>query len=155
MTIQLLTKMQSHRAPYGTKHPVEGYASKFGKPDSGGDIIMPGAFAASLARRKPGDIRMLFQHDPKEPIGVWTQVYEDAIGLKVIGHLIGTTQRGAEIDALIRADALDGLSIGFRTIKATRDRGSGLRRLWHLDLWEISIVTFPMMSEARITKITT
>lgn len=143
---------RTYRAPYGTKHPIEGYASRFGVVDSGGDIIMPGAFAASLAKRQPGDIRMLFQHDPKEPIGVWTHIYEDALGLKVKGYLIGTTQRGAELDALINADALDGLSIGFRTLKATRDRGTKLRRLWRIDLWEVSIVTFPMMNEARIQK---
>lgn len=143
---------RTYRAPYGTNLPVEGYASRFGVVDSGGDIIMPGAFAASLQTRKPGDIRMLFQHDPKEPIGVWTHIYEDAIGLKVEGYLIGTTQRGAELDALIKANALDGLSIGFRTVKATRDRGTKLRRLWRVDLWEVSIVTFPMMNEARIQK---
>jgi hypothetical protein len=50
----------------------------------------------------------------------------------------------------MRAGALDGLSIGFRTVKGRRDRATGVRRLAKVDLWEISVVTFPLLPEARV-----
>ncbi|WP_127145652.1 HK97 family phage prohead protease [Pelagibacterium montanilacus] len=127
-----------------------GYASIFGRRDQGGDIVMPGAFAASLALRGPARIRLLFQHDPKEPVGVWEEAVEDATGLKVAGRLLEGVPRAASLRHLIAQGGLDGLSIGFRAVRATREQRSGTRRLWALDLWEISIVTFPMMDAARI-----
>lgn len=126
-----------------------GYASLFGRPDQGGDIVMPGAFARSLTRRGRQAVRMLFQHDPKEPIGLWERIAEDAEGLWVEGRLLPGIARAGELRALIANDAIDGLSIGFRTERASKS-GAGLRRLWQIDLWEISIVTFPMMDGARI-----
>ncbi|MBU1175259.1 MAG: HK97 family phage prohead protease [Alphaproteobacteria bacterium] len=126
-----------------------GYASLFGKPDQGGDIVMPGAFAKSLERRGRNAVRMLFQHDPKEPVGLWERIGETARGLHVEGRLLPGVRRAGELRALIASGALDGLSIGFRTERASRTAG-GMRRLWQIDLWEISIVTFPMMDGARI-----
>ena len=124
-----------------------GYASVFGRVDAGGDIVMPGAFKRSLARRGKA-IRLLFQHDPKEPVGVWDSISEDGYGLAVSGRLIGGVPRAEALQRLIGHGALDGLSIGFRTVRATRE--GAYRKLWQVDLFEISIVTFPMMEDARI-----
>ena len=128
----------------------EGYASLFGVADLGRDTVMPGAFRDSLARRGAAGIRMLWQHDPAEPIGRWLSLREDARGLHVRGRLNLAVGRAREIAALMRDGSIDGLSIGFRTVEASRDRRLGLRRLTKLDLWEISVVTFPMQPGARI-----
>lgn len=124
-----------------------GYASLFNRLDSGGDIVMPGAFAQSLERRR-NPVRLLFQHDPKEPVGIWETVVEDGKGLFVAGRLTGGVPRADALRRLIENGALDGLSIGFRTVKATREGAN--RKLWQIELFEISIVTFPMMEDARI-----
>ena len=131
----------------------EGYASLFHREDLGRDILLPGAFAASLKRRGTGGIRLLYQHDPAEPIGHWLELREDGRGLLAKGRLLPEVARAREVLALMRAGALDGLSIGFRTVKARRDAASGIRRLIEVDLWEISIVTFPMLPDARVTAV--
>ena len=131
----------------------EGYASVFGKVDLRRDLVEPGAFRASLERRGTAGIRMLFQHDPAEPIGTWTEVREDARGLRVKGRLSLAVARGREVHALMRQGGLDGLSIGFRTVRARTDAKSGVRRISEVDLWEISIVTFPMLPEARVAAV--
>ena len=128
----------------------EGYASVFGKTDLGRDIVAAGAFRVSLARRGPSDVRMLFQHDPALPIGVWERIYEDARGLFVRGRLSLDSPKAREVHALMRDRAIDGLSIGFRAVKGARDPRTGVRRLTEIDLWEISVVTFPMLLEARV-----
>jgi len=127
-----------------------GYASVFDAVDQGGDVVAPGAFAASLSGRPASDVKMLFQHDPDQPIGVWTRIEEDARGLHVEGRITRSTAKGAEVLELMRDGALDGLSIGFRTKKASKDAGSGVRRILEADLWEISVVTFPLLMAARI-----
>lgn len=126
-----------------------GYASVFDRLDSGGDIVLRGAFDKSLARRR-GRIRLAFQHDPKEPVGVWESFHEDSYGLFVSGRLVPGVPRSDALRRLIETRALDGLSIGFRTVRASREAGTGHRRLHEIDLYEISIVTFPMMEDARI-----
>ncbi|HEY1630635.1 MAG TPA: HK97 family phage prohead protease [Rhizomicrobium sp.] len=131
----------------------EGYASLFGVPDSSGDVVMPGAFKASLAPHKLPRVRMLYQHQSHEPLGTWRAIREDAAGLYVKGRIVTNVQRGGEVLSLIRAGALDGLSIGFRTQRARRDPASGLRLLLDIELWEISIVTFPLLGESRITNV--
>lgn len=128
--------------------PIEGYASLFGVVDLSNDLVEPGAFARSLRRRGTGGIRMLFQHDPAEPIGVWNEVLEDARGLFAKGTLNLSVRRAQEIAALLAQGAIDGLSIGFKTVRARRD--AGVRRLAEIDLWEISVVTFPMLPTARV-----
>ena len=133
-------------APY----EFEGYASLFGIPDLGRDVVMPGAFAESLARRGVGGVRMLWQHDPAEPIGRWLSIVEDRVGLRVRGRLNPAVARAREVAALLREGAVDGLSIGFRVVEAKRERVPAQRRLLRLDLWEISIVTFPMLPGARV-----
>jgi HK97 family phage prohead protease len=127
-----------------------GYASLFGKADLGRDMVMPGAFGASLAKRGAGGVKMLFQHDPNEPIGVWDEIREDARGLYVKGRLTAGVGRAREVLSLMRAGALDGLSIGYRTVRGRTDRKTGIRQLLEVDLWEISVVTFPMLPEARV-----
>jgi hypothetical protein len=127
-----------------------GYASLFGEVDLGNDVIAPGAFRASLDRRGASGIRMLFQHDPAQPIGVWTSLKEDAHGLRVEGRIATGSARGREVLELMRAGAVDGLSIGFRTVRALGGKSSGVRRIVEADLWEISVVTFPMLPGARI-----
>jgi hypothetical protein len=130
-----------------------GYASRFNVVDLGRDLVLPGAFAASLAARGPRGIKMLFQHDPAEPIGVWQEVREDAWGLFARGRVLPEVERGREVLALMRAGALDGLSIGFRAVEGRTDPKSGVRRLHKIDLWEISVVTFPMLPEARVSAV--
>jgi HK97 family phage prohead protease len=94
---------------------------------------------------------MLWQHDPGEPIGRWLSIEEDARGLRVRGKLNLAVTRAREIHALMKEGAVDGLSIGYRVERARHDRVSGLRRLERLDLWEISVVTFPMLPGARVS----
>ena len=134
-------------------HRIEGYASVFGLRDKGGDTVLPGAYAGALKRMAArGDkVRMLWQHDPAQPIGIWDEVVEDGHGLRVAGRLLTDVARAREARALLQAGAVDGLSIGYRTLRAEAVPGAG-RKLIELDLWEVSLVTFPMQAEARITR---
>ena len=131
----------------------EGYASLFGIPDGAGDVVAPGAFAKSLRARPAAKVRLLYQHFAHEPIGVWEAIREDARGLYVRGRLTLDVQRGAEVMALLRDGALDGLSIGFRTRRARRDPATGHRILLELELWEVSVVTFPLSPQSHVTAI--
>ena len=130
---------------------IEGYASLFGLTDQGGDIVAPGAYSASLKRlvARGDKVRMLWQHDPAQPIGIWDEIREDAKGLWVKGRLLPEVAQAREAAALIAAGAIDGLSIGYRTVKADRD-GQGRRVLTEVELWEVSLVTFPMLREAKV-----
>jgi HK97 family phage prohead protease len=130
-----------------------GYASLFGETDLGRDSVERGAFLKSLARRGAEGVRMLYQHDPAEPIGVWRTIREDARGLYVEGLLSDGVARAREVRELMRGKALDGLSIGFETVRARSDPKSGVRRILEADLWEISIVTFPMLPGARVSAV--
>lgn len=136
-----------------TAGAFEGYASLFGLVDMGRDEIMPGAFRESLLRRGASDIKLLWSHDAREPVGIWDDVREDSRGLKVSGRLNLAVTRAREIHALMREGAIDGLSIGFRTQRAVTDRKTGVRRLFKVDLWEISLVTFPMLPQARVSSV--
>jgi len=138
------------RAAIDAEGRVEGYASLFGEVDQARDMIMPGAFAETLRTRGLRRVPMLFQHDPSEPVGIWLELREDHRGLFARGRLIPEVARGRELLSLVRAGAIDGLSIGFRTAKARIDPGSRVRRIYAVDLWEISIVTFPMLNGARV-----
>ena len=130
-----------------------GYASLFGRRDQTGDIVLPGAFSASLRGKRPDEVRMLFQHDPAEPVGTWIGMRETAKGLYVEGRLDCNVQRGRELLSLLESRGLDGLSIGFKTVTARRDKASGARLLVAIDLWEISLVTFPMLEGARVSEV--
>lgn len=130
---------------------IEGYASLFGEVDQGGDIVAPGAYGASLVKLAAQDrkVKMLWQHDPSQPIGIWDEVREDASGLWVKGRILTEVEKGREAIALIKAGSIDGLSIGYRTISAQKDEG-GSRVLQEVELWEVSLVTFPMLPTARV-----
>jgi len=129
---------------------VTGYASLFDIEDHGRDVVRAGAFAASLAQRGAGGVRMLFQHDAGEPVGVWDELKEDGRGLLVRGRILTAAPRGRAVRGLVSQGAVDGLSIGFRTLRSA-PRASGGRDLLELDLWEVSIVTFPMLAQARLS----
>lgn len=127
---------------------IEGYASVFNAPDLNGDIVAPGAFAASLQKKKPA---MLYSHAAEAPIGRWIWLREDAHGLFVKGELILSSPRAREVHALLEGGALDGLSIGYQTARSVRTKSG--RRILEADLWEVSVVTFPMAAGARVTRV--
>jgi HK97 family phage prohead protease len=131
----------------------EGLASTFGNRDMMGDLVEPGAFSGALAR--PATIKMLWQHDARAPIGVWERVRETAAGLEVKGRLVLGVQQARETLALLKAGAVDALSIGFSVRRggAEFDRERSLRRIKAVDLWEISVVTFPANPKALVARI--
>ncbi|MBN8970117.1 MAG: HK97 family phage prohead protease [Rhizobiales bacterium] len=129
---------------------VEGYASLFGEIDQARDMVMPGAFTQTLQSRGLRKIPMLFQHDPAEPVGIWLDLHEDFRGLWARGRLIPEVARGRELLALVGQGAIDGLSIGYRTVRGRIDPKTRVRKLYQVDLWEISIVTFPLLAGARL-----
>jgi HK97 family phage prohead protease len=130
----------------------EGYGSVFGVKDSYDEIVAPGAFADSLANHASAGTfpALLWQHRSGEPIGVYTGMSEDNIGLKLSGRLALKTSRGAEAYELLKMKAVSGLSIGFVTREDSYDRVSGIRTLKKVDLWEVSLVTFPANDAARV-----
>lgn len=130
---------------------IKGYASRFGEPDQSGDIVLPGAFSASLERLRTAGrtVKFLWQHDPTRPIGIWAQVKEDKTGLFVAGEVLTDIALGKEAALLMKAGAVDGLSIGYRVVRAEPNRETGGRNLIEIDLWEVSLVTFPMLPTAR------
>ena len=128
---------------------VEGWASTFGGIDSYGDTILPGAFADSIKRYKP---KMLWQHDSRQVIGVWDSATETAQGLYVKGRILDT-QLGDDAYKLAKAGAIDSMSIGYGVKDSTYDQKTGIRSLKKIDLWEVSLVTFPANSDATITMV--
>lgn len=132
---------------------IEGYGAVFSNVDLGGDVILPGAFAKSLARikAKTGTLPMLWHHKGDEPIGVWTDLSEDKKGLRVRGRLVMETQKAREAFALVKAGALSGLSIGYSNTISSRDAKTGVRSIKETTLDEISLATLPMNPEARVT----
>jgi len=129
----------------------EGYASVFDVLDLGMDIVAPGAFTKSLASGRR--IKMLWQHSMADPIGVWDEVREDERGLYVKGRLLDAVQKGREATALLRAKAIDGMSIGYRTVESIAEANGRVRKLTEIELHEISIVTNPMLPVAVVTAI--
>lgn len=124
-----------------------GYAAIFGQVDSGGDVIAPGAFADSLKRRGTEGLRLLWQHRVDQPIGRIQAVGEDERGLRVIGEIGGHSDVARQAAILLRDGRIDGLSFGYRVVAA---EGSRPRRLDALDLVEVSLVTHPMQTLARV-----
>jgi len=127
-----------------------GYASVFNVVDNQRDIILRGAFSQSVKGRV-GEIKFLWQHQQEEPIGIFDQIFEDAHGLYVEGRLLLNVQRAKEAHTLLKAGAISGLSIGYSPLRYTIDSGSGVRRLSQVELWEISLVTFPANEAANVT----
>lgn len=129
-----------------------GYGSVFDVLDSYKEIVVRGAFNESLAAHKSKGTMpaMLWQHRSGEPMGVYTQMEEDAIGLKVSGQIAMKTQRGAEAYELLKMGAISGLSIGFVPREEAYDKVTGVTTLKRVDLWELSLVTFPANDAARV-----
>lgn len=131
----------------------EGYGAVFAVKDLGGDIIEPGAFRKTLAARGAKGVKMLADHDPTKRIGVWNEMTEDGNGLYVKGRLLVEKQAGREAYIDLKAGALDGLSIGYRTVDSTTDNRRRARILKEIDLFEVSLVTFPMQPAATVTAV--
>ena len=141
----------------GDTGTFEGYGSIFNITDKGGDIVVPGAFTETLAAQKAANRlpAMLWQHRQAEPIGVYTSMEEDSVGLKVTGKLALKTARGAEAYELMKMGAISGLSIGYRVRDDSWDRVTGVRTIKKADLFELSLVTFPMNDASRVGAVKT
>ncbi|MBR9826743.1 MAG: HK97 family phage prohead protease [Alphaproteobacteria bacterium] len=126
---------------------IAGYASLFDLADLSGDVVARGAFTECL--RQSRTIPMLYQHEATEPIGRWTRLVEDAKGLWVEGEVIGVSPRTCQTRQWVERGVIDGLSIGFRT-RSFAPRHPRGRVLTKIDLWEVSVVTFPMLPQARL-----
>ena len=139
----------------GDDGTVEGYGSVFGVRDNYDDVIAKGAFVQSLKDHKAAGTMpaMLWQHDADKPIGVWTEMVEDEKGLRIKGQLAMETVKGKEAHALLKMGALNGLSIGFMSKEWAYDRETEVRTLTAIDLWEVSLVTFPANEKARVTNV--
>ena len=128
-----------------------GYARVFEVIDGHKDVILPGAFRRTIQDRG-SKIKLLWQHRMDEPIGVITELREDKRGLYVEGQLLLDVQRAQEAYALLKSGAIDGLSIGYKVIDAEMN-AEGVRLIKEVELFEISLVTFPANVHAGITKI--
>jgi HK97 family phage prohead protease len=126
---------------------ISGYGSVFGVTDLGNDIVMKGAFNRTLNTGKT--VKMLWQHNREEPIGVWTDIKTDDHGLVLTGQLALNTQKGRETHELLKLGALDGLSIGFIAVD-TEFNSKGEREIKEVNLKEVSVVTFPMNEDATV-----
>jgi HK97 family phage prohead protease len=141
----------------GDTGTFSGYGSVFSITDRGGDIVAPGAFADTLAAAKAAGRlpALLWQHRQAEPIGVYTSMEEDSIGLKVSGKLALKTARGAEAYELMKMGAITGLSIGYKVRDDSWDRVTGVRTIKKADLFELSLVTIPMNDASRVSAVKT
>lgn len=142
----------------GVLGSFSGYGSVFGVLDSYDDIVLPGAFAETLKAAKDSGVMpaMLWQHDPAQPIGVWSLMREDDTGLYVEGQILDT-QTGRDAYTLLKAGALSGLSIGYSVdayvIRKDETLGREVRDLSAISLWEVSPVTFPANDSARVESV--
>lgn len=134
---------------------VEGYGSVFGVKDSYADVIQKGAFGQSIKTHREAKSMpaLLWQHDASQPIGIWTEMSEDDNGLKLKGKLAMDTVKGKEAHALLKMGAINGLSIGFMTKQSKFDEKTEIRTLTEVELWEVSLVTFPANTKARVTNV--
>jgi HK97 family phage prohead protease len=150
----------------GAAGSFSGYGAVFGNQDSHGDVIMPGAFADSLAERKSqgrGPIPMHVMHrgmfgGDGLPVGVWTSVAEDERGLKVEGKISGmNTDAGRLIYERVKDGALGGLSIGYSLRRKGavygKEPGEPKRTLKALNLHEVSLVDDPSNPMSRVAEI--
>lgn len=134
---------------------IKGFGSVYGNVDNGNDIVMPGAFAKCITRMKANakKPKMLWQHKTDMPIGVWDIFDESANGLIVEGNIFTETSMGKDAYALVKGGAINGLSIGYGVRDYSIDAKSGTRLLKELELYEVSLVTFPMNEMATITSV--
>ena len=137
----------------GEDGTITGYGSVFGVKDTYDDVVAKGAFVKSLNMHKSEGTMpaMLWQHKSDKPLGVWTEMIEDAKGLKVTGQLALDTEQGAEAYVLLKMGAINGLSIGFMSVAWAYNEDTETRTLTEIDLWEVSLVTFPANGKSRVT----
>ena len=133
------------------KRRIEGYAAVFGNRDSYGDIIMPGAFERSL-RERP-DVKVLYQHNPREPIGKQERAVEDDFGLAVVGALTNTDLVTKTVVPLLLDGVITGLSIGYNVMEEDYDGDLEAWLLKDIELFEWSPVTFPANELATISEV--
>jgi len=131
---------------------IKGYGSVFGNKDSYGDVVQPTAFN-KLSEKGIQSVKMLWQHNMKEPIGVWKSFNIDSHGLFLEGQISQVVHKGKEAIDLIKMGAINGLSIGYYTVKETWDNVEKTLFLDELELVETSIVTMPANTLARISEI--
>ena len=132
----------------GDEGVIAGYGSVFDNEDAYGDVVMRGAFSETLTKRMP---KMLWQHDTWEPVGKWTEAREDDRGLYLSGKLAVNSTKGRDAYELVKAGALDGLSIGYR-VSEDEMRGDS-RYLKKIDLYEVSLVTIGANDRALIDSV--
>lgn len=131
---------------------IAGYASLWGVADLNGDVVQRGAFADSLIKTGAEGVRMLWQHDGRVVVGRWERMIEDERGLFVEGVIGDWSAEARMARAVCGSGAVDGLSIGYRTAKARKC--GRLRVLSGVQLWEVSVVTFPALTGARLRALT-
>ena len=123
---------------------LAGYAALFRTPDAARDMILPGAFARSLATRSD-PLPLYWQHRPDQRIGWVERAQEDTRGLRVIAHIDNPLGRAAQD---LQARSVNGLSFGYRANRF-HHTVSG-RILEQIDLFEVSLVTHPLQHGARV-----
>jgi len=130
---------------------IEGYASVFKNKDRNGEVVDKGAFKKTLNDGKK--VPLLWQHDPSDPIGPVEEAKEDDTGLRIKAQILQTIQRGREALAIVKAGIVKGMSIGYRVLQDEWDHAEGVRHIKEVDLWEVSLVTFPANVEAQIRSV--
>ena len=127
-----------------------GYASVFDMVDNQRDVMLRGAFRDSIKERVR-EVKLLWQHDQREPVGYFTAMFEDAHGLYVEGRLLMQVERARGAYTLLKEGVVSGLSIGYSPLRYTTAPDSGVRKLHKVALWEVSLVTFPANEASRIS----
>lgn len=129
-----------------------GYASVFNVIDSYNDMLLKGAFTNTLKEKNQGsDVKMLWQHHSDQPIGKYLKIQEDNYGLFVEGQLLLNLQKGKEVYELVKRGIVNGLSIGYSVKSSKIMEEKSIRIISEVDLWEISLVTFPANEKALVT----
>lgn len=133
-----------------------GYGSVFGVLDSYDEIVAPGAFMDTLSGLKQTGrtLPVLWQHATNDPIGNWPNLEEDVVGLQGQGDLwLGVAANAAVAQKGMQTKSVTGLSIGYYVLKSTYDEPSGIRTLNAVELLEVSVVTNPSNSAARVNAV--
>lgn len=129
-----------------------GYASVFNIIDEQDDIILPGAFTETILK-KAGRIKLLWQHQHDEPIGNILEINENKVGLYIVANLLLDLQKAREAYVMLKSGTIDSLSIGYVPLQYDIDQKTGVRSLNKVDLWEVSLVTFPANSHSRVINV--
>lgn len=157
--VSLLVKdIKVIKADDGTEEGVfEGYASTFNNADLTGDIILPGAFKGSIRSKGKKGIKLLLDHSSGSRVGRLEEIAEDEKGLFIQGRINLEKVIGRDTLSDLKFGSLDALSIGFRIPNSKRDvewsEDGETRTIKRVDLWEVSLVTFPANLRARVTNI--